>query len=169
MRLSCGCPDTFPEWNNTDVNLGGWLVHEIRTLMFLHMPIAFEAYLQKQQQDIERLELTAHWPGFVLSRSAMFRGSILCPLAEEHSPARHVRRLPRPFRLRVHLFEGDVGQLRDGVRHMQSALLDEGHIPRELYLAYLTCPACRDGRGGNKIMLLRRWEESLKLKKRIRR
>jgi len=169
MRLDCGWPDKFPDWNNTDVDLGGWLVHEISTMMFLHMPVGFEAYLQKQQQDIERLELTPRWPGFVLSRSAMFRGSILYPLADEHSPARHVHRLYRPFHLRVHLFEGDVGQLRDNVRHMQSALLDEGRIPRELYLAYLTCPVCRDRRGGNKIMLLRRWEDSPKLKKRIRR
>ncbi len=169
MRLPCGCPENFPAWDDTDVNLGGWLVHEIPTLMFLHMPIAFEAYLQKQHQDIERLELTPRWPGFVLSRSAMFRGSILCPLKEGHSPARHVHSLQRPFHLRVRLFEGYVGQLREGVRRMQSVLLDEGRIPRELYLAYLTCPACRERRGGNKIMLLRRWEESPKLKKRLQR
>jgi len=50
---------------------------------------------------------------------------------------------------------------------MQSALLDEAKMPKELFLCYLTCPRCRDERGGIKIMLLRHWVKSEKLQKRL--
>ncbi len=166
-RLECGCPSDYPDWDGQDVNLGGWLAHEMRAPMFLHMPIGFEACLHRQHQDIERLGLTPRWPGFVLSRSAMFRGAILCPLAEERSAARHVRRLPNPFRLRTRIIHGDVGQIQTDVKRMQSELLDAGCMPRELYLAYLTCPVCEEKRGGKRIMILRRWIPSEKLKKKL--
>ena len=168
-RLECGCPGEYPDWKNgQDVDLGAWLVHEMGTPMFIHMPIGFEAYLHKQHQDIERLGLTPRWPGFVLAKSAMFRGAIICPLADEQSPARHVHRLTNPFRARVALVHGDVGQIRGAISSMQSALLDEGLLPKSLYLAYLTCPRCEDERGGKKIMLLRHWLASDKLKKRLK-
>ncbi len=168
-RLSCGCPDVFPDWDGQDINLGAWLIHEIGIPMFLHMPMGFEAYLHKQHRDIEQLGLHSRWPGFVLARSAMFRGSILCPLQEERSPARNVRRLSNPFYVRVGMVHGDVGNIRSEVSRLQSTLLDAGRMPRELFLAYLTCPVCKDERGGNKVMILRHWEESEKLKKRLKR
>lgn len=167
-RLPCGCPDAFPDWDGQDINLGAWLVHEIGTPMFFHMPIGFEACLHKQHKDIEQLGLHPRWPGFVLARSAMFRGAILCPLQEERSPARNVRRLPNPFHVRASIIHGDVDNIRNAVSHIQSELLDQRRMPRELFLAYLTCPACKDERGGSKMLILRHWEESEKLRKRLR-
>jgi len=169
MRLDCGCPSTYPqEWDGQDVNLGAWLVHSVTVPMFLHMPIAYEAYLLKQHRDIEQLGLHPKWPGFVLTRSAMFRGRILCPLIEEHSPARAVHRLANPFWLRARLIEGDVGAIRTWAQRMQSELIAEGRMPKELYLCYLTCPRCAPERGGSKIMILRRWVRSDRLRKRIK-
>ncbi len=145
------------------------LVHCQKLSMFLHMPIGYEARLDMQLKDMQRLDLHARWPGFVLSRSAMFRGRLLCPLADEDSPARGVMRLPRPFHARAVLFRGDVADVRGEVSRMQSALLDEGRMPKELYLAYLTCPRCQEERGGMQLMLLRRWEKSARLQKRVSR
>jgi hypothetical protein len=168
MRLECGCPTEFPaDWHGKDIDLGATLVHEQRVPMFLHMPIGFEACLDRQHKDIERLELNERWPGFVLAESAMFRGRLICPLAEESSPARSVYRLPNPFQLRVRLFRGDVGGIKQVVREMQSALLDEGKMPKQLFLSYLTCPRCQEERGGMQIMLLRHWVKSPKLEKRL--
>jgi hypothetical protein len=44
-------------------------------------------------------------------------------------------------------------------------LLDSGRMPKEMYLAYLTCPACSEERGGDRILLLRRWRASGRLAK----
>lgn len=168
MRLECGCPSVYPQaWHGKDINLGACLVHSLSIPMFFHMPIAYEAYLFKQHRDIEQLGLHPKWPGFVMTQSAMFRGKILCPLQEEHSPARAVHRLPNPYWLRARLVEGDVGSIRDVVKSMQSDLIAEGLMPKELYLCYLTCPRCAPERGGSKIMILRRWVRSKRLSKRL--
>jgi len=166
--LACGCPSKYPSWNHEDVDIGAWLVHEQKAPMFLHMPIGYEAWLDRQHKDIKRLELNEKWPGFCLTRSALFRGKILCPLQEEHSLARNTYRLSNPYYLRVQVFNGDIGGIKDTVRSMQSSLLDEAKLPKELYLSYLTCPQCQGERGGNKIMLLRHWVESPKLKERLK-
>lgn len=162
-RWPCGCPQHYPDWDGQDINLGGYLVHSQKLAMFMHMPIGYEAKLDLQMKDMERLELKARWPGFVLARSAMFRGRLLCPLEDDHSPARSVVRLPRPFHVRVSLFHGDVADMRQQVSLMQSALLDEGKMPKQLYLAYLTCPQCQQQRGGMQVMLLRQWVKNEKL------
>lgn len=167
--LDCGCPSEYPDWDGKDVDLGAWLVHEQRVPMFLHMPIGFEAALDRQHKDIRRLGLTERWPGFVLTQSAAFRGRILCPLDEDSSPARKTFRLSNPYHVRGKLLHGDVGgKLRGEVQRMQSDLLDEAKMPRELFLCYLTCPRCRDERGGIKILLLRHWERSRKLEERLK-
>jgi len=166
-RLDCGCPEQWPDWQG-DVDLGGMLVHAQPVPMLLHMPIALEAALLKQMQDLARLELHERWPGFVLVRSAAFRGEALALLQEEHSPARRTRRLPRPFWLRVTLHEGDVGSLKPTIGAMQRTLIEEGKMPKELYLAYLTCPRCAAQRGGFKVMVLRRWQQSPRLMRRRR-
>lgn len=163
-RLACGCPPVFPDWNGKDVNLGGHLVHGQKQSMFMHMPIGHEAKLDLQFKDMQRLDLHAKWPGFVLSRSAMFRGQLLCLLKEDHSPARSVFSLARPFQLRVLLFHGDVADVRLHVAKMQSGLLDEGKMPKSLFLAYLTCPRCQEERGGMQVMLLRQWVLNEKLR-----
>jgi len=165
--LDCGCPSEFPHWDNEDVNLGAWLVHEQKVRMFLHMPIGYEAYLDRQHKDIQQLQLHERWPGFILTQSAAFRGRILCPLAEDNSPARNTFRLSNPFYVRTKIVRGDVGSIKGEVRIMQSSLLDEGKMPKELFLSYLTCPRCQDKRGGTQIMLLRHWVKSKKLEERL--
>lgn len=169
MRLACGCPGSFPDWHKQDVNLGGQLAHVLPVPMFFHMPIGFETYVERQAQTLERLKLQERWPGLVLTRSAGFRGRIIRLLEEVVSAARHLEYLPHPFHVRGYLHEGDVGTISHNVREVQSELLAEGRRPRELYLCYLTCPHCSEQRGGDKILLLRRWAESPALMKRIKR
>jgi hypothetical protein len=151
------------------VDLGGWLVHDQPAPMLLHFPIAFDLYRKRQIEDITRLGLTERWPGFALTLSATFRGGHLRVLTDESSPARHVRHLPSPFHLRVALHHGDVGTVRPVIQTMQTALIDAARMPKEIYLAYLTCPLCMEARGGHKIMVLRRWVPSEKLKARLAR
>jgi len=167
-RLECGCPSIYPDWKYSDVDLAGQLVHTLKIPMFMHMPIGYEAYLLKQKADIERLELHEKWPGFNLTRTGALRGQMLCPLVEEKSPARNLMNLATPFHLRVQLFHGDVTDMRTEVRNMQSELLDEGRMPKELYLSYLTCPVCEEERGGKRVMLIRRWMKSSKLETRLK-
>jgi len=167
QRLECGCPSEYPDWQHGDIDLGGQLVHQLSIPMFMHMPIGYEAYLLKQKDDIERLELHETWPGFNLTRTGALRGQMLCPLMEKSSPARNLRTLPHPFHLRVHLFHGDVTEMRTAIRNMQSEILDAGLMPKELYLSYLTCPACEEQRGGKRVMLLRRWMKSKKLEAKL--
>jgi len=167
MRLECGCPSEWPDWDGKDVDLGGWLVHEQPVPMFIHMPIGFEACLDRQHEDIKRLELHEAWPGFVLAKTGMFRGKIYALLEDDHSPARKVKRLTNPFMLRARLFKGDMHQIRHAIQQLQSELFDEGKRPTELYLSYLTCPRCRDARGGTQIMILRHWIKSPKLERRL--
>ncbi len=166
MRLDCGCPSEYPDWHG-DVDLGGWLVHRQRLPSFLHMPIGFEACLDAQHKDIARLDLTERWPGFVLSRTGFFGGELLALLAEDRCPSHRTFRLANPFHVRCELFEGDVGQIKSSVRRMQSALLDEGKMPKELYLAYLTCPRCEAERGGRRLMILRHWVPSKRLARKL--
>lgn len=163
MRLECGCPGEYPDWRDCDVDLGGWLVHTQKIPMFLHMPIGYEAYLHRQHEDIERLQLSERWPGFVLTESSAFKGRILAPLNEERSPARNTSILPHPFHVRARIFQGDVQDVRKEVSAMQTSLLDEGKMPKALYLSYLTCPKCEEARGGKKMMILRNWIPSKKL------
>ena len=167
MRLECGCPSEFPDWDGKDVDLGAMLVHEQKSAMFFHMPIGFEACLDRQHHDIEKLELHEKWPGFVLAESAMFRGRILALLEEENSPARNTYRLSDPYMLRVKLFKGNISAIKKSIREMQSALFDEARMPKNLFLSYLTCPRCQEQRGGQQIMLLRHWVKSPKLEQRM--
>ena len=166
MSLSCACPEHYPDWDGKDVNLGGHCVHSLSIPTLLHMPLGYEAYLKRQYHDIQALQLTESWPNLVLTRTGMFRGTIMRPLEKTTSPSHRITYLPSPFHLRGKLHHGDVGTIRDSVRQIQMTLLDSSKLPKELYMCYLTCPLCRDERGGNKILLLRRWTESEFLKKR---
>lgn len=167
MTSVCGCPTRIPDWNDRDIDIGGHcaLIHPIPTL--LHMPLAYEAYLQRQQEEITKLELPETWPGFVLTQTGMLRGRLIRLLDNTHSPSRHVEYLPQPFHLHAKIHHGDIGTLRAPLRAMQIALLDLGKLPKELYLSYLTCPHCQHERGGAQVMLLRRWVNSPRLKQRI--
>lgn len=169
MALDCGCPEHYPDWDGKDVDMGGEAVLELPIPTFLHMPMGYEVYLGRVRHLIEQLELEPRWRDFCLSRTGWMRGVILCPLSSADSPSRHVKRLESPFQLRGRLHQGDIGTIKASVREMQAELLDAGRMPKELYLCYLTCPVCQDGRGGAKILLLRRWEQSHRLSKRINR
>ncbi|RMH51195.1 MAG: hypothetical protein D6682_05460 [Zetaproteobacteria bacterium] len=168
-RLPCGCPPAWPEWDGRDVDLGGMLVQQTSFPCLLHMPVGYEARLFHQHETLRRLELHERWPGFVLSRTGLFRGQILCPLIEERSPLHGVYNLPAPFHLRCRVVKGDVGRIKPEVQAMQSALIAEAKMPGALYLAYLTCPRCQERRGGMRIMVLRHWRRSRKLAGRLRR
>jgi len=166
MILECGCPDDYPAWNDEDVDLGGTCVHSLPIPTLLHMPLAYEAYLQRQQHEITRLELPEKWPGFALTQTGWLRGRIIRLLNNVQSPSRFVSFLPKPFNVRAKLHSGDIGTIRTAVQEIQTKLLNDGKMPKELYLCYLTCPRCQDARGGARILLLRRWEFSKHLQKR---
>lgn len=163
--LACGCPGDFPDWHNQDINLGGQLAHILPVPMFLHMPLGFELHVARQRHKLDQLGLKERWPGLVLTRSAALRGQIIRLLEEAISPARHLLFLPNPYHLRGYLHEGGMDTVSAQVKQVQRQLLEEGRRPQELYLCYLTCPTCSVTRG-NKILLLRRWQQSATLKKR---
>jgi hypothetical protein len=167
MKTGCACPEQYPDWDGRDIDLGGHCVHVLGIPSLLHMPVGYEAYLKRQYDELQALHLAETWPNLVLTRTGMFRGAIMRLLERTRSPSRRVTYLPRPFRVRGKLHLGDVGTMRGSVREVQMALLDSGRMPKELYICYLTCPLCRDTRGGNKILLLRRWTESPLLKNRV--
>ena len=131
------------------------------------MPLAFELYVRRQQQNIRQLGLQEPWPGLVLSRMGLLRGVIL-RLIDGESPSRYVSYLPSPFHLRVKLHHGNVSTARRTIAAIQMDLLNSGRLPKELYLCHLTCPHCSAKRGGDQILVLRRWVESPTLSRRIR-
>lgn len=168
MSQECDCPSSFPDWDKQDVDLGGAFAHVLTVPMFLHMPVGFEAYVERQKQILERLRLIERWPGLVLARSAAFRGQIIRLLEDAVCPASHLEYLPSPFKVRASLHHGGIGTIARGIKLVQSELLEKGRVPRELYLCYLTCPRCSGQRGGDQILLLRRWTESQALQQRIK-
>ena len=167
MLLECGCPSTYPAWSDEDVDLGGHCVYQVPIPTFLHMPIGYELQLQRQQTALQRLGLHEHWPGFAMARTGMFGGTVVRLIEDTSSLSRHVTHFPTPYWLRAHLHHGNVSTLHPAAREMQGRLLDRGCMPRELFLAHLTCPRCADGRGGEKILLLRRWTASPRLRKKV--
>ncbi len=156
-ELRCHCPDHYPDWDNQDVDLSRKCVHMIGIPTFLHMPLAYEFYRRKQAQDIENLELPEKWPGFSLAKMGALRGRLIRILEDIKSPSRHVTYLERSFTIRGKLHPGDLGTIKHTLGDMQMKMIDEGCRPKELYLGYLTCPACEERKGGAKILIARRW------------
>jgi len=167
MTKACGCPETYPDWHNQDVDLGGQCVHIMPISAFLHMPLAYDMYTKRQQQAIDQLQLREPWPGFTMTRTGMFRGRIMRLLETTESPSRHIEFLPSPFHLRGYLHRGSVRDIRLPLHDMSIALLEKGRLAKELYLCYLTCPQCRGEDQKDKILLLRRWLDSPRLQKRL--
>jgi hypothetical protein len=166
MTSDCSCPSVFPSWHEQDIDLGGYRTHVLPIPMLLHMPLGNEIYIHRQQSSLEQLQLRELWPGLVLTRTGLLRGSITRLLEDTPSLSRHVSYLPSPFQVRAYLHHGNIGTIRKVVQAMQAQLLDGGCMPRELYLCYLTCPRCAAERGGDKILLLRHWQLSALLGKR---
>ncbi len=167
MTLACGCPEQFPDWEGQDVDLGGQFVHVLPIPMLMNMPLAYGWYLQRQHQSVGQLGLREQWPGLVLTRAGFFRGSLTRLLHSEHSPSRHIHVLPPSFWVHAVLHPGNLSTGRKVIQQMQMELVDAGRLPKELYLCYLTCEQCSEARGGDKILFLRRWEESALLKRRL--
>ena len=53
---------------------------------------------------------------------------------------------------------GNDGDYRHGQKR------NSGKMPKELYISHLTCQRCEEERGSEKILLVRRWVESPRLK-----
>mgnify|MGYP001602765869 CR=1 FL=1 len=166
MSMPCGCPTEPPNWDGKDIDLGGNHAHTLPIPMFMHMPIAYGLYLDRQRQLVEKLDLKERWPGLVLSRTGFFRGSLTRLLEATHSPSRHIQVLPSPFKVRAVLHRGNVSTSYKVIQRMQAELIDASRAPKELYMCHLTCPHCEERKGGEQILLLRRWEESAFLKRR---
>jgi len=167
MILECGCPGEYPDWHRQKIDLSHHAAHVLPIASFLHMPLAYETYRQRQQQEIDQLELQERWPGFTLTRTGLLRGEIIRLLETGDSPSRHFRVLETNFNLQGYLHEGGIGTVRKSIGEQQKQILDNGDIPRELYLSYLTCPRCSDERGGDRILLLRRWRASKRLANKV--
>lgn len=163
----CPCPTDYPRWHEQDIDLSGRAVHRLTIPAFLYMPLSYDVYLQRQHNNIEQLELEEQWPGLVLTRTGFIRGEILRLLKNANSPSRFVMSLGGSFNVRGYLHEGGIGTIKKSTHQLQMQLFDMGRMPKELYLCYLTCPACREEKGGDKILLLRRWQHSSTLAKRI--
>lgn len=169
MTLHCHCPENFPAWDGKDVALNFQPILKLGIPMLFHMPLAYEAYVQRQHLQIQQLELEELWPGFVLTRTGFLRGRIVRPIKTSATPSRHVSHFPSAYQVRAAVHHGDIGTTLKPIRNMQMALVDEGKAPQELYLSYLTCPRCEEQRGGTKIMLVRHWVDSPALKKKLNR
>lgn len=164
---TCSCPDSYPDWHEQDTDLSGKPTHTLPMPTFFHMPMSYDTYLQKQQQDIEHLELEEEWPGLVLTKTGFMRGAIVRILKSGDSPSRFIQHLDPDFQVRGFLHPGGIGTIKESMRKLQNSLFDMGRMPKELYLCYLTCPICSEKKGGDKILLLRRWKESPTLAKRL--
>ena len=168
MSQECHCPTTYPDWHERDIDLSGKPTHSMKVASFFFMPLSLDTYLNKQQYDIDTLELAEEWPSLVLTKTGMLRGEIIRILESGDSPSRHIRYLPADFKLRGLLHNGGIGTIKESTRKLQASLFDSGRMPKELYLCYLTCPVCNEAKGGDKILLLRRWQDSATLSKRLK-
>lgn len=167
MDQACHCPEHYPKWDNIDQNLNSHCVHRMSIASLFFMPLAYENYVARQAASIEQLELKEKWPGLVLTRTGFWGGEIIRLIESAESPSRHVQFLPPPFDVNVILHDGGIGTVQKAIREQQMRLVDVGHVPKELYLAHLTCPACEERKGGPKILVFRRWLASSRLQARI--
>jgi hypothetical protein len=164
----CLCPSSYPDWHDKDVDFSGQPTHTLPMPTFLHMPMSYDMYTQKQQYEIEQLELQEQWPGLVLTKTGIMRGALIRLLTSGDSPSRFIRFLDNDFKLHGLLHLGGIGTIKQSMRALQNRLFDMGRMPKEVYLCYLTCPVCSERKGGDKILLLRRWKESPRLARRLK-
>jgi len=163
----CPCPEEFPDWDGQSIDLSGACVHGMKISSIFHMPVAFDMYVSKQAANIDHLELTERWPGLVFSKTGLWGGKILRLIEEDESASRLVYHLPTPFEVMVKLHEGGVGTVPKAVHKMQIEMMEQGCMPKEFYLAHLTCPVCEERKGGDKILILRRYVANERIKKQM--
>lgn len=165
----CPCPDEYPDWDGKSIDLTGYCVHEMKTASILHMPVAFDMYVSKQAANVVHLELQELWPGLVLSKTGMWGGKILRFLkSSESSASRLVHHLPTPFNVMAKLHDGGIGTVPKAVHRMQIEMVEKGCMPKEFYLAHLTCDMCCDRKGGDKILIIRRYIPNERVQKRMK-
>jgi len=163
----CPCPEEYPDWDGQNINLGGSCVHEMGIASFFHMPMAYDMYVSKQAANIDHLELTEKWPGFMLTKTGMWGGKIIRLLEDCQSPSRLVKYLPGDFLVMVKMHYGTVDSVAKVVHKMQIDMVEQGCIPKELYLSHLTCPVCSERKGGDKIMILRKYKANERIRERL--
>ncbi len=163
----CGCPPSIPDWDKQDIDLSGKAAHEQKIPTLLFMPLGYEHYAKRQHETLLALGLDEQWLGITLTQTGVLGGRLLRPLKSYHSVSHQVIRLPTPFKLYARLHQGNMSTIKPTLRSLQQTLLDSGKLPKELYICHLTCPRCEAEKGGEQIYLLRRWEHSERLKKRI--
>ena len=157
LETQCPCPETYPDWDGKSINLSGYCVHEMKIASFFHMPMAYDMYVSKQAENIQHLELTEKWPGFILTKTGMFGGKILRILEDAQSPSRLVHYIAGDFLLMAELHHGGIGSTPKAAHKMQQAMIEKGCMPKELYLVHLTCDECCERKGGDKVLMLRRY------------
>lgn len=167
--INCSCPTQFPQWHQQYLDLGRYCVFKSPVPMFLNMPIGFDFHHHQQAQQLIALELEEVWPGLCFLKPGFFRGELWRFIKSCDSPARQVGLLPPTFPVYTYLHPGDIGSLKPALAHMQHELLEQGKMPKEVYLAYLTCPLCADAKNGHKILVLRRWQPHAGLLKKVSR
>ncbi|HFE37202.1 MAG TPA: hypothetical protein ENK06_02125 [Gammaproteobacteria bacterium] len=170
MTETCPCPETYPDWDEQSVDLSGYCVHEMKVASILHMPVSFDMYVSKQAANINQLALKELWPGLVLSQTGWWGGKIirLLEIGESATSAsRLVYHLPSPFHVMAKLHRGGIGTVAKAVHKMQIEMSEKGCMPKEFYLAHLTCDACSERKGGDKILILRRYVANERIQKRM--
>lgn len=169
MTASCACPTEYPDWHQKEIELGNHWAHVQKIPALLSMPLAYDHYVKTQFEAIQRLELQERYPGLVLTQTGIFGGRLIRLLENGSSAAYQVQRLPDPWHLSGWLHQGGIGTIKSSLRQLQQRLLDQGRLPKELFLCHLTCPTCARDKGGERILLLRRWEASARLQARLSR
>jgi len=164
----CLCPDTYPDWHDTTADLSGYCVHRMPVSCFFFMPLAYDLAIAKQTDNIVTLGVEELWLNFAMIQTGMFKGYMLRLLKAADSPSHHIQFLPSPFQIHAALHHGTMGTINTTVRAQQTQLIDLGRKPKNLLLAHLSCPVCADRKGGEKILVMRRWEVNQKLLNKIR-
>ena len=152
-----------------DIDLSGLPIHNMKIAAFLFMPLSYDSYARRQQQDIEQLEIQEMYPGLTLTRTKLWGGTIQRIIKSGESPSRFIGYFNSAFHLHGFLHQGGIGTIKESIRALQNRLFDQGRMPKELYLCYLTCPICSEEKGGDKILLLRHFTESKTLQNRLKR
>ncbi len=165
----CACPDTYPDWDGKTLDLGGSCIHEMKIASFFHMPVAYDMYVSKQAANIHHLGLVEKWPRFVLTKTGMWGGKIICLVEDSSSPSRLVNFIPGSFWVKAQMHHGGIGSIHKVVHKMQIAMIEEGCMPKEFYLAHLTCSFCVERKGGeDKILIVRRFVPNKRIQERLR-
>ena len=163
----CRCPDAYPDWDGQSIDLGGSCVHEMKIPSFFHMPVSYDLYVGKQAENIEILGLIEKWPGFVLTKTGMWGGKIIRLVEDNDSPSRLVHYIPGSFLIMAKMHHGGIGSIQKVLHQMQLDMIENACMPKEIYLAHLTCPICSERKGGDKILILRRYTTNKRIQERI--